>query len=488
MSLLDRAIQSLRRRLRIPEPESIAKTREAVRDVVTRLDADAARSEASFNRLDKRAGQLSRKLDGLEKKLGDDRALIGRIERLLNERDGKQPPVSTLQPAPWPQIDEDWWVLDRCPACSHPEFHCVSEYNRFLVNGRAPEQGFEVYNYSLCHACGVVFAARRPRGQRFRALVEGFTENLGRMPGNNPVLNPRPLTDDDRSAIDRRAAHGPLVSEHLGLERHKWIPGVQADRFANALHVEVLGSLLHLQSSRVLEVRSRTGAILAALRRLYNADVFAMAIFESQQHLVRSIYGIPSDTLIDFEHFTIPYKGQFDLVVSNHMLTHAVTPQHYLQTVHERLTDGGHLYLYNEPDDREFLQDGQSILRVLNPFHLQTFDRPSLERLLRANGFEPVFIGHTDVSFFCLARKTADRTWTRMTADELSDRSAAYERARDQAILRLPDELQTRFADELVEIRRRAVVAGTANVDERGRLLLGKKLAGKKGSVGAAFH
>ncbi|HXG88964.1 MAG TPA: methyltransferase domain-containing protein [Vicinamibacterales bacterium] len=479
---------SLRRHLRIPEPESIAKTREAVRDVVTRLDADAVQSQASFSGLDQRVGQLARKLDRLDKKLGDDRALVGRIERLLTDRGGRKPPLSTLLPAPWPRVDEDWWNLDRCPACSHPEFHCVSEYNRFLVNGRAPEAGFEVYNYSLCHACGVVFAARRPRGRRFRALVEGFTENLGRMPGNNPVLNPRPLSDDDRSVIDRRAAHGPLVSEHLGLERHKWIPGVQADRFANAVHVEVLGSLLQLQSPRVLEVRSRTGAILAALRRLYDADVFAMAIFESQQHVVRSIYGIPSDSLIDFEHFTIPYQGQFDLVISNHMLTHAVTPQHYLQTVHDRLTDTGHLYLYNEPDDGEFLQDGQSMFRVLNPFHLQTFDRPSLERLLRGNGFEPVFIGHTEVNFFCLARKTAERTWTPMTAGELSDRSAAYERARDQAILRLPDDLQARFTDELVEVRKRAVIAGTADVDERGRLLLGTKLAGKKGSVGAAFH
>jgi SAM-dependent methyltransferase len=486
--VLDRLFAFLRARLRLPDAAAISKTREAVRDLNTRVEATSLEMHARIRDVDAHTGRITRKIDRLTRTVEDDRLLLRRLEYLLDGRHGRSHTTVAIQPAPWPVIDEEWWTLDTCPACEHRASHCVSEFNRFLVNGRAPEEGFEVYNYSLCHGCGVVYASRRPRGRRFRALLEGFTENLGRMPGNNPVLNPRPLSDEDRITIDRRAAHGPLVSEHAGVERRDWVPGLQADRLANALHVEVLGSLLELKRSRVLEVRSRTGAILAALRRLYEADVYALSIFESQQYLAQSVYAIPAESLIDFEHFSIPYEGDFDLVISNHMLTHSVTPRAFLDTVYARLRHGGHLYLYNEPDDAEFLEHGQSMFRVLNPFHLQTFDRPSLQRMLRVNGFEPVFIGHTELNFFCLARKVSERRMTAMTADELDARAAAYQRARDHAILRLPEELQTRFAGELAEVKERAVIAGTAALDERGRLLLGAKLARRRSNAAASFH
>jgi hypothetical protein len=99
-----------------------------------------------------------------------------------------------------------------------------------------------------------------------------------------------------------------------------------------------------------------------------------------------------------------------------------------------------------------------------------------------------VFIGHTELNFFCLARKVPERRMTAMTADELDARSAAYQRARDHAILRLPEELQSRFAGELADVKERAVIAGSAALDERGRLLLGAKLARRRSSAAASFH
>jgi hypothetical protein len=111
---------------------------------------------------------------------------------------------------------------------------------------------------------------------------------------------------------------------------------------------------------------------------------FGMPLFDGQQFLIRETYGIPTDHKVDYDHFSIPYEGQFDLIVANHMFTHAVRPREFFLEVRRRLNPGGHVYLYNEPDERDFLHDGKSIINTLNAFHLQTFDNASLVRALGA--------------------------------------------------------------------------------------------------------
>jgi SAM-dependent methyltransferase len=236
--------------------------------------------------------------------------------------------------------------------------------------------------------------------------------------------------------------------------------------------VELLGSLLTLREPRVLEIRPRTGAILDALRRSCGASVYALPIFESQQEMVKGLYGIPADALIDFEHFEIPYEGPFDLIVSNHMLTHAVAPGEFLDVVRAALAPGGHLYLYNEMDEVEFLSDSKSIFRVMNPFHMQVFTPTSLTRALAAHGFETVFLGHTDrIQMMCLARSATPATVV-MPKDERKRRLRRYTAARDFAILSLPDDRRGAFAHEWDAVVERAVIEGTATLDERGRVQL----------------
>ena len=124
----------------------------------------------------------------------------------------------------------------------------------------------------------------------------------------------------------------------------------------------------------MLEIRPRFGAIGAALRRLYGGETFALPLFEAQQVLVREAYGTCADYMLDYDSFQIPYTGCFDLIVANHLVTHAVRPGETLATIRQRLAPGGHLYLYNEPDEADFLETGKSIFNTLNAFHLQTFD------------------------------------------------------------------------------------------------------------------
>jgi hypothetical protein len=364
--------------------------------------------------------------------------------------------------------------LDACPICAHPERTLVGEFNRFVHFAQPPDEESVHAAFSLCHACGAVYAARRPVGPRYRWLLDHFEETLGRTEvgqqrAGKLAISSHALTDDDRAHLRRLAAKGVFVSEYPRPARKEYLPALLTDRLAASLHIEILGSLVELRGKRVLEVRSRLGSIPAVLKRLYSADVYAMAIFAGQQFLIEEVYGIPASS-IDFDRFEIPYPGPWDLVVCNHMLTHAVRPGDFLATIRARLAPGGYIYLYNEPDDAEFLVEGKSMFNTLNAFHLQTYDAGALVRALGANGFRPVFVtrqaGHT----ICLAQAVEAAEWSPMGEPELTARRAAYLTARDAAILMLPESARWRVQDEWPSVIARAMKAGTAEVSAGGRI------------------
>ena len=529
--VLDRLFAFLRHRLRIPDAQRTveavtAQQRAALRETaekLTRLLAkhatDARRDQEALlgelaairSAIEHAAAVQARALDKVQQRLHDtvkrqhrlelaqsaDRLVLRRVDARLagapvtpplpstaaaatgdaeQTAEEEEPDTTPERPsmAPVAQLsrDEEWQLLEACPGCGTADGRIVCEYNRFLVHGRAPEPDFHVYNYTLCQHCGLVYAARRPRGARYRRLLESFTESLGRMtPGQNLLLNARALTEDDRAELTRRAARGVFISEHAGISRRDYLPSLQRDRLVMAAHAELLGSLLSLQGARVLEIRSRTGALLAALRRLYGAEVMAMPIFESQQHVLQQVYDIPAVSLIDFERFSVPYPGTFDLIVSNHMVTHALDPLALLRSLRERVRSGDHLYLYNEPDEAECLDLKQSMFKVLNPFHLQTFDTAALLRLLARAGFQPVHVSHTDgVYLQCLVRAAEPCEPPPIPAAEDTRRVQAYAAARDIAILQAPPHAHGVLGAEREAALERAAVAGLIDLDERGRL------------------
>jgi SAM-dependent methyltransferase len=319
----------------------------------------------------------------------------------------------------------------------------------------------------------VLFASRRPSGARYRFLLQHFEEVTAKRAGEaitNLVLNPRPLSEADRDQLRRLAARGVFVSDHAGLSRREYLAPLLRDRFENSLHTDVIGALLAPRGARVLEVRSRAGSILDGLRGAWGAEVYAMPIWESQQFLLREVYGIETSSTIDFDHFGIPFNGQFDLVICNHMITHAIRVGDFLATIRSRLKPGGHLYLHNEPDDAEFLKGSQSMLATLNPLHLQAFDQASLVRVLAANGFETRFVKHQKNETLFLLARVADRTPVTMSGPQRESRLTAYRQAYDRAVLRVDDVIRARLAGEWPEVVQRAVATGAAEFDERGQL------------------
>jgi SAM-dependent methyltransferase len=472
------------------------------------LVEDARRSAKVAERLERRVEKLQQELRSardegraLRKELRDRllqyNLLLGRLTRARRADAApdralswRELPLHLEEPRPmeWEGVGDgeappdpegrEWLSLDRCPACGHEARTIVNAFNKFVLMDKAPDDTSARYDFAICHACGISYASRRPVGSRYRFLLRHFGEVTGKAGGEaeikNPLLNPYALSEADRGRLTQLASRGVWVSEHLGLRKTEYLEGLLKDRFDNSVHLDLLSSLVapHWPAkARVLEIRPRAGTISEGLRRLFGADVHAMAIWESQQLLLHEVYGIESRGLIDFDQFDIPYEGTFDLIVAQHMVTHSVRPDRFFAAVLQHLAPDGHLYLYNEPDDAEFLQGGQSMLAHLNPLHLQTFDQRSLARALGARGLDVVFIKRRNFNHMCLARR-GSTGWTPMTAEERDARIRAYETARDRAVLALPPEFRGRFAADWPEVVARGVAEGVADFDADGRLKL----------------
>ena len=370
---------------------------------------------------------------------------------------------------------EQWLRLERCPFCGHAERSVVVEWNKLIMLQKAPDQQSARYDYSLCHSCGVVYATRRPIGERFLFLLQHFGEVTGKAAADgiipNPMLNPYPLSDADKQRLRQMASRGVWVSEHLGLPSSEYVEGALKDRFENSVHVDLLANLVQPAGARVLEIRPRAGTIAESLRRLYHADVSVMPMWESQKFLLKELYGFDAKGLIDYDHFHIPFEGRFDLIVCNHMLVHAVRPPEFLREIHDRLNPGGYIYFYNEPEDRQVLGESKSIIAHLNPLHMQTFDRDAMVRALAANGFEVTFIKARNSSFMILARAAAGPVpWTPLSPEQLADRRDAYRQARDRAILKLPADMRQRLGGQWAEAIEHGLERGALEFDDRGQL------------------
>ena len=302
------------------------------------MDTAMARGQAEARLLASRAERES--VPGRTRRLG------ARIPQHAHEL---QPPSEpqTGQAIPTDRIVE----LRACSVCGHDALTGVCEFNRFLLSETAPDADAIRADYALCHRCGVVFARRRPGGERFRFLVEHFEESNRSCAGQRAARHQGASAHagsarTQREQLRTRAVEPMFVSEVPQPKNRRHLPQLLRDRLAVAAHIEILGSLPKLDQPRVLEIRPRFGAIGGALRRLYGGETFALPLFETQQLLVREVSGTCAEHLLDYDAFSIPYSGRFDLVVANHLLTHAVHPQQTLTTIRERRA-GGHLYLYN---------------------------------------------------------------------------------------------------------------------------------------------
>ena len=483
LARLDEIAHSGRKNLKLSE--SLARRLEAEGKSIRRMDQEIKAAHGELRSLKRE----------VHDRLLQYHLQLGRLARAVDEDTLEAPQLSGRsvpldveagEPLTWGAIGDappdpegrEWRALEACPTCGARERTVVNPWNKFLLLDKAPDADSARYDYSVCHACGVLYAARRPVGRRYRLLGEHFGEVTAPRGGTaeitNRVLNPYPLSDADKDELRRLAAKGVFVSDHRGLRSSEFLAPMLRDRMENSTHTDIIGALIAPRGARVLEVRSRAGTILDGLRRAWGADVYAMPIWESQQFLLREMYGITTSELIDFEHFTIPFEGPFDLIITNHMFTHVLEPRVFFGELRRQLKPGGHIYLHNEPDDVEFLAGKQSMIATLNPLHLQAFDQPSIVRGLAANGFETVFLKRRNLAHMVLARMTPQTpgSFQPMGDGERRARVDAYQRAFDRAVLAMDESRRARVAADWRAVLERAVASGVAEYDAHGTVRL----------------
>src|SRR5204863_7866689 len=69
--------------------------------------------------------------------------------------------------------------IDRCPVCAATEATPVCRYNKFITYEQIPDAACIRYDYALCHECGIVYATRRPGGERYDWPLSHFEETIG---------------------------------------------------------------------------------------------------------------------------------------------------------------------------------------------------------------------------------------------------------------------------------------------------------------------
>jgi 2-polyprenyl-3-methyl-5-hydroxy-6-metoxy-1,4-benzoquinol methylase len=143
--------------------------------------------------------------------------------------------------------------------------------------------------------------------------------------------------------------------------------------------------------AKILHIRCATGELLRLARQVKRAEVWGADFFPACVRHASAQLGESRVAEITGPEPDNPFAPRkFDLIISNHMITHSHDPGLLLRRYHDWLSEGGLLVVYNEIDHTPFLRSFSAYRRGINFFHKQLFTRVTFISLLRRCGFEPV--------------------------------------------------------------------------------------------------
>lgn len=256
-------------------------------------------------------------------------------------------------------------MLSACPCCAAEGAEllfdiCKHPGSRFVSS--ALNKG----GYSLCHRCGVVFAAARPTAE----MAQTYYDLLFK---------------------EGRIEQIPVAAIPRGVDKH--VLKLLQDR------------RLVRPGMAVLHLRCDTGALLQALReQIPDAAVYGLEYFDHYVHFLRS-QGIGA-TKLNPAKIDLPHGAKYDLILANHQLTHAIDPRGLIADLTDALREHGHILFYNEIDHDVELDPASGLNRNTDivGFHKQLFNRPTFEWLLSASGLEYEWLGHLGAKMMYLTR------------------------------------------------------------------------------------
>lgn len=244
--------------------------------------------------------------------------------------------------------------LAECPGCAGQVFHEVYAYNDLVYRPEAAARAIATSAFSACSACGLFFARRR----QDRDSVAEFYTNFAQFENRHYAVYPPPASYV--RGKEKRAAQICAGLSERGLLR---------------------------SGLDVLHIRCDGGILLARLREGWNVSgLFGLDYFDSNIRYATEVLRLPHVAKLD-GRCLIPFAHRFDMIISNHMLTHALEPGPFLATLRALLKPGGVVFFYNENDHEVLLDTKRELLAGgINAFHKQLLTRVSLANLLGRAG------------------------------------------------------------------------------------------------------
>jgi SAM-dependent methyltransferase len=289
--------------------------------------------------------------------------------------------------------------LKNCPACKsatlHPAF--ASETHRHNSLARMEKnlpagvdaafvRAFDKIHWKICGHCGLIFAGSRPPG-------------TGSSPWYLPLFK---------------------ISEERGYDTYP-LPQSYVESKAKSnkrLYDIIAGQGLVPKNARLLHVRCATGELLRLAKENVGADVWGLDFFAACVTHANAMLGETrvAQMLEPEPQNPFPQK-KFDVIIANHMATHAHDPATLMGHFRDWLADDGVLIVHNEPDHAQTLKSFRAYPRGINFFHKQLFTEDTFVSSMKSWGFEPVRIHvagndarkfEKNMMFACRRRDTHD--------------------------------------------------------------------------------
>ena len=239
--------------------------------------------------------------------------------------------------------------LSACPSCGWGEGILLPVRPAVVKAGAC--QVIERPRYTRCGGCSLIYAAIRQSPDELEAYHQAFQESEQR---TYTVYPPPP------EYLQHQAAY----AEALGLI---------VDR-----HIDV-------SDQHVLQLRCECGFHLARLKDR-GAEVWGLDYFPSNVQYARENLGVSAGLMTADLASSPGLDRAYDVILSNHLLTHALDLTETLHVMLRVLRPGGTLILHGEPDLT--IRIRQRWPKRINNYHKQLFTRESLVAVCRQVGLE----------------------------------------------------------------------------------------------------
>ncbi len=259
-------------------------------------------------------------------------------------------------------------VLSKCPACGSRELRETDLATNLTTQHKAligPSVIWEA-SYASCSRCELMFARNRQEREEIDAYYAAF-----------PAIEKRKYTVY------------PPPEEFIELQT----------AFSERLIGKLRDARLISPDISVLNIRCECGIHLARLRDDYDIEeVYGLDYFDSNLRYAREQLGLNNVDMLSPYLDELPFgQKKFDLILANHLLTHALDPMELLQLLRDRLSPGGAIVFFNELDHIPLMDMKKTFSRGVVSYHKQLLTKASLENMLQSAGYGTEWLDYDPV-------------------------------------------------------------------------------------------